>query len=208
MGALIQAVRKLQKTLGYSQTDFARRLGISLRAVGYYESDREPRGDVLRRLYSLAVKHNLQALAKTFADAISEESQGRATPATAEESAYVRAVLSLTRNRDLLPEWKLSADLIGGLEALVRVAPDRDRAAIEEALVELRYHAAPNAEKKIEQLARARSQETGEPLQKAYAHVVYERPDLYAEYLEDRAAAAKGTGFEGSMARGKRKGDK
>jgi hypothetical protein len=63
---------------------------------------------------------------------------------------------------------------------------------------------APTAEQKIEELARARIRETSEPIERARVHIIHERPDLYEDYLDDRAAAAKGTVFESSMTRGKR----
>jgi hypothetical protein len=46
------------------------------------------------------------------------------------------------------------------------------------------------------------SRETNEPIERARVHIIHERP-LYEDYLDDRAAAAKGTSFEGSMTRGK-----
>ena len=181
-----------------------------MRAIANYEKDREPGGEVLRRFASLAARHNLDSLAKIFNDAFAEEIQGRTNPSTAEETAYTQAMLLLLRNRSVFSGWgQVSNEVIAALESLiaeVRKTPSLKAALVkmEEALVELRYHAAPNAEQKIQELARARSDATGEAFEQAYVHVVYERPDLYEEYIEDRAAAAKGTRFESSMHRVRR----
>ena len=165
---------------------------------------------MLRRLGSLAARNGRNDLAKVFYDAFERELRDRTEPSTPEESALVQAVLLLTRNRESAPKLQdISSALIEALELLAESARGRSAKAevarIESALIELRYHAAPNAETKINELARARSNETGEPVEQARGHVILERPDLYADYLEDRAAAAKGTSAERSMARGRRK---
>lgn len=203
MAALVSAVKKLRAALGLTQPAFARRIGVSIRAIANYEKDREPKGEILQRLASLAARHNFNDLAKVFADAFAAEVAALAVAGTAEETAYTRAILFLLRNRSSLPEWKqLSDQIVTTLESLAKNHDGADGAKIEEALVELRYYAAPNAEKKIEEAARSRSKKTGEAFEQAYARILLERPDLYEEYLEDRAAAANGTRFEGSMARG------
>ena len=210
MDSLGPAVKKLRSALGLTQPAFAKRVGLSVRAIANYEKDREPGGEVLRRFASLAARHNLDGLAKIFSDAFAEEIQGRTNPSTAEETAYTGAILLLLRNRSVSSGWgQVSTEVIAALESLVaevRKTPSLRAALVkmEEVLVELRYHAAPNAERKIHELARARSDATGEAFEQAYVHVVYERPDLYEEYLEDRAAAADGTRFEASMHRARR----
>lgn len=210
MDSLGPAVKKLRAALGLTQPAFAKRVGLSVRAIANYEKDREPGGEVLRRFASLAARHSLASLAQIFSDAFAEEIQWRTNPSTAEETAYTQAILLLLRNRNVSSGWgRVSIEVIAALESLVagvRKTPSAKAglAKMEEVLVELRYHAAPNAEQKIHELARARSGETGEAFEQAYAHVVYERPDLYEEYLEDRAAAAKGTRFEASMHRVRR----
>ena len=210
MDSLGRAVKKLRSALGLTQPAFAKRVGLSVRAIANYEKDREPSGEVLRRFASLAARHNLDSLAKIFSDAFAEEIQGRTNPSTAEETAYTRAILLLLRNRSVFSGWRqVSTEVIAALESLIaeaRKTPSLKAALVkmEEVLVELRYHAAPNADQKIHELARARSDATGEAFEQAYVHVVYERPDLYEEHLEDRAAAAKGTRFEASMHRVRR----
>jgi transcriptional regulator with XRE-family HTH domain len=210
MDSLGPAVKKLRSALGLTQPAFAKRVGLSVRAIANYEKDREPGGEVLRRFASLAARHHLDSLAKIFSDAFAEEIQGRTNPSTAEETAYTQAMLLLLRNRSVSSGWgQASTEVIAALESLVaevRKTPSLKAALVkmEEVLVELRYHAAPNAEQKIHELARARSDATGEAFEQAYVHVVYERPDLYEEYLEDRAAAADGTRFEASMHRARR----
>jgi acyl-CoA reductase-like NAD-dependent aldehyde dehydrogenase len=180
-----------------------------VRAVAYYEKDREPSGEILQRLVSLAARHGRDDLAKIFSDALDQELQDKTTPSTPEESAWVQAILLLLRNRSVLPiSRQISTELVAALESLAESArkpsAKMNLAKVEEVLVELRYRIAPTAEQKIEELARARVRETGEPIERARVHIIHERPDLYEDYLDDRAAAAKGTGFESSMARGKR----
>jgi transcriptional regulator with XRE-family HTH domain len=210
MDALVSAVRELRSELGLTQPEFAMRVGLSVRAVAYYEKDRKPSGEILGRFGNIATRHGRNDLAKLFYETLDEELRGKTTPSTPEENAWVQAILLLLRNRAAFPfAQRVSEDLVEALESLARSANARlssaDRAKIEETMIEMRYHAAPNAERKIEELARARSKETGEIFERAYAHIVHERPDLYDDYLEDRAAAAKGTSLELGMARGKRR---
>jgi len=210
MDPLVSAVKRLRAALKLTQPAFAKRVGLSVRAVAYYEKDREPSGEILHRLGSLAARHGRGDLTKVFSDAFSRELQGRTTPSTPEENAWVQALLLLLRNRSLLPvSRRISTELVAALESLAESArkpsAKMNLAKVEEVLVELRYRIAPSAEEKIDELARARVRETGEPVERARIDIIHERPDLYEEYLDDRAAAAKGTGFESSMARGKRK---
>lgn len=211
MDPLVSAVKRLRAELKLTQPAFAKRVGLSVRAVAYYERDREPSGEILQRLGSLAARHGRNDLAKIFSDALGQELQDKTTPSTSEESAWVQALLLVLRNRSLLPvSQKISTELVAALESLAEAARKpsarMNLAKVEEVLVELRYRIAPTAEKKIEELARARARETGEAIGRARIDIIHERPDLYQDYLDDRAAAAKGTGFESSMARGKRKG--
>jgi transcriptional regulator with XRE-family HTH domain len=210
MDALISATKRLRAELGLTQPAFAKRLGLSVRAVAYYEKDRKPSGEILRNLCTLAGRHGRDDLARIFADAYDRELRGRTDPSTPEENAWVRALLLLLRSKSMLPvSQQISKELVAALESLAESArkpsAKMDPTKIEEALVDLRYHVAPNAEGKIEELARVRSTESGESIERARSHIIHERPDLYEDYLEDRAAAAKGTSFEGSMTRGKGK---
>src|ERR1022692_4766670 len=162
MDSLGPAVKKLRSALGLTQPAFAKRVGLSVRAIANYEKDREPGGEVLRRFASLAARHNLDSLAKIFNDAFAEEIRGRTNPSTAEETAYTQAMLLLLRNRSVFSGWgQVSNEVIAALESLVaevRKTPSLKAALVkmEEVLVELRYHAAPNAEQKLQELARAR----------------------------------------------------
>jgi len=90
---------------GDSQRGFANRLGLSLRAVCNYETGRHPSKTVLARLASLAAKQDLHDLAKTFSLAYAAEVKGQLVPGTPEETAWVRAVLALVRNKELLQGW-------------------------------------------------------------------------------------------------------
>jgi transcriptional regulator with XRE-family HTH domain len=209
MDALVSAVKRLRAELKLTQPEFAKRVGVSVRAVAYYEKDRDPSGEILQRLGSLAARHGRDDLAKVFSDAFRRELQDKTTPSTPEENAWVQALLLLLRHRSVRPiSQQISKELVAALESLAESArkpsAKMNLPRVEEVLVELRYRTAPNAEQKIEELARARTRETGEPIERARGHIIHERPDLYEDYLDDRAAAAKGTSFERSMARGKR----
>ena len=210
MDPLVSAVKRLRAELKLTQPAFAKRVGLSVRAVAYYEKDREPSGEILQRLGSLAARHGRNDLARVFSGAFARELEDKTTPSTPEENAWVQALLLVLRNRSVYSvSQQLSTELVAALAALAEAArkpsAKMNLSKIEEVLVELRYRIAPNAEQKIEELARARVRETGEAIERARINVIHERPDLYEDFLDDRAAAAKGTNFESSMARGRRK---
>src|ERR1035438_3518429 len=117
MSPVISAVRKLRAALGLTQPAFANRLGLSIRAIAYYEKEREPNGEILRRLGSLAARNGRDDLAKVFYDAFARETEGKTAPATPQETAWVQAILLLLRNRDTVPSLRqISADAVAALE--------------------------------------------------------------------------------------------
>ena len=67
-----------------------------------------------------------------------------------------------------------------------------------EILVAARYTLLDQPERRLEQLAHERQLKTGNYHQ-AYMQVLNENPQLYVEYQEARARAAKGTMFEKTM---------
>ena len=71
----IEATRELRKHLGVSQQAFANRLGLSIRAVANYESDRTPTGRVLVALSRAAFEQGRMDLHQVFAEAVVAEIQ-------------------------------------------------------------------------------------------------------------------------------------
>lgn len=69
----VEATRELRKHLGDSQQAFANRLGLSIRAVANYESDRTPTGRVLVAMSRLAYKSNRSGLFTVFVSALADE---------------------------------------------------------------------------------------------------------------------------------------
>ena len=70
---LISAVRELRQQLGDSQQAFANRLGLSIRAIAYYEKDRRPTGMALAALGKAAKAAERRDLVNTFMTALSDE---------------------------------------------------------------------------------------------------------------------------------------
>jgi transcriptional regulator with XRE-family HTH domain len=108
-----QATQQLRRHLDDSQQAFANRLGLSIRAIANYESDRTPTGRVLARLETLAVQQGRDDLAAVFRDAINKELGPRVPlgnqPETATEDILVTAVLTVLRDQryaDLRPKLR------------------------------------------------------------------------------------------------------
>jgi hypothetical protein len=135
-------------------------------------------------------------LAQVFSKALSEELHGSVEPMSREEKAWSDAVLALMRNKHLGSWSRLAPRILRSLEKLVRARPHDQQLA--EILVEARYSRTDEAERRLEQLARERQQKTGEYYQ-AYAEVFTENRELFDQYQEARAQAAKGTMFEKTM---------
>lgn len=206
MDDVVSAVRELRKTLGDSQQAFAGRLGLSVRAVANYESNRRPGASVLLGLATLAQQHKLSKLESVFSTAYAQRMKGRIEPTTPEETAWVRATLALLRNRELVPDWATLANgFVAALEHLATAA-QRDRSVktdareLEESLLELRYELNETAERELDRRARERSAQTSESFGKAYAGVLADDPKLYERYQQERADAARGTLFESTLA--------
>src|SRR5690349_11173891 len=70
---LISAVRSVREKLGDSQQTFAGKLGIAIRSLAYYESDRVPRGRTLARLAQLANEAGLKSEEDLFRSAVRNE---------------------------------------------------------------------------------------------------------------------------------------
>jgi transcriptional regulator with XRE-family HTH domain len=70
---LPNAVKALRIALGDTQTQFALRLGVAISTAVRYESTRAPSGDILSKLYWLAVNNGLTDVAQMFHRAVFEE---------------------------------------------------------------------------------------------------------------------------------------
>jgi transcriptional regulator with XRE-family HTH domain len=208
---LKSAIRKFRDRAGFTQQELANRLSITARTVAGYEADREPSPPVLRKLATIASDLGFDDFVKQFSSAYARAMLERTTPANTEEEVVVRAILILMRDKELVPNWgDIFKGMLTGLERLVVDAASgrtksSDVAPIEQAFILLRGLASPSAERKLARLATERSAQTGETYHEAYTAVLLENPNLYEQYLQERAAAAKGTSFEASMAVGKPK---
>jgi transcriptional regulator with XRE-family HTH domain len=202
------SIRDLRSKLGDSQKVFSNRLGISQGAIANYEAGRRPTSAVLNALCRLAANRGFDGLAAAFASAFSEAVRNRTEPTTPEERAWVRVVLALVRNRELVPEWPgLAGSLLTALEGLIATAVTTgseriktDLQELDQAFILARPFARPSAEDELEAKARERSQRTGESHAQAYSEVLLENPDLYTRYLQERADKAEGTSLEPSLA--------
>jgi transcriptional regulator with XRE-family HTH domain len=202
---LKQAVRKLRLTTGESQQSFAQRLGLSMRAIANYEKDRVPNGPALYRLAKLARQVGQPDLAQIFSSALSEEFHEAVEPMTTEEKAWSDAVLALLRNRDLTDWPKVGRFIVGALERLIKTKGDEEVEDLSAVLLEARYRLINTAERQLDELAQARQSQTGGSYHKAYSQVLMENPELYEQFGQQRAEAARGTLFEKSMASSPRK---
>jgi len=70
---LARAVKALRVGLGDTQQKFANRLGIAISTAVRYETNRPPSGEILSRLYWLAVNHGLADVAGMFHRAVFDE---------------------------------------------------------------------------------------------------------------------------------------
>jgi len=197
-----KAVRALRAATGDSQQSFAQRLGLSMRAISNYEKDRVPNGPALYRLAKFARQVGRPDLAQIFSSALSEEFHDAVEPMTTEEKAWSDAVIALLRNKDLTDWSQVSRSIVDALERLVERKDDvEDLAAV---LLEARYMLINKAERQLDNLTKARQGKTGD-YYKAHSEVLLQNPELYEQYLQERAEAARGTPFEKSMASSSRK---
>jgi transcriptional regulator with XRE-family HTH domain len=101
-----KAVRELRSRLGDSQHAFANRLGLTVRAIAFYEKDRVPSGNVLRLLAKVSEQQGFSDLATVFrgwlADDIGSWDPGDLTlklePQTPAEKLWVSSILAVLRN--------------------------------------------------------------------------------------------------------------
>ena len=92
-------------------------------------ASRLPGPDVLDKLINLALKKNHRDLAKTFAVAYAHQMKGRTGPTTALEATWVRVILAVVRNHELIPDWvRIANKLKGAINTVLRAA--RNGAAV------------------------------------------------------------------------------
>jgi hypothetical protein len=185
--------------LGETQQEFASTTGLAISTVVRYELSRAPRGKVLQKFEELARARGLPHLVQVFANA-----QGR--PFDREDLLAMEAFHQLVANRG--QNW-LEGELANLIEAAKTgntklESPEKLSHALkiqylEDLLVKLRLrHTGP--EDLLNILAQQRANTTGETFQQSYAEVLLENPELYQEYLQKRADAAKGTRLEPTLA--------
>jgi transcriptional regulator with XRE-family HTH domain len=194
---LAKAVRDLRSLTGDSQQAFASRLGLSMRAIANYEKDRIPTGRALYQLSILARELDRPDLADGFSSALSAQLKDTVEPLTAEERAWSNALIALLRNKDLI-DWKRVGSSI--VTVLQKLADKREDHNLDAILLEARYRLSGSAESHLESLAKARQVKTGETYEKAYSEVLLANPQLYEQYLQERATAARGTSYAKNMA--------
>src|ERR1700693_3304466 len=124
---------------------------------------------------------------------------------TKEEKVWSEAVLALLRNRDRTDWPRAARGMIRALETLVEQKHEGDTDEFAAILLEARYSLANKAERELGRLTKTRQDDTGETYYEAYSQVLLQNPALYAQYLEQRAAAARGTSLEATMARAEAK---
>jgi len=211
MSDLVSAVKELRGALGDSQQAFANRLGMSLRAIANYEKDREPAGKALYKLQQLALTHGRSDLALTFSKALALEMEWGTDPVM---PVWADAVREIIRNEKLCPGWHHIAELIvKELEHLVSAAKagmtveglltsQADNVALLEGhLIRTRVGLGVPTVRIVEALIDERRREhSDEGAEAALGEIVRQRPELYEKYLLEKAEAANGTGFEGSVA--------
>jgi DNA-binding XRE family transcriptional regulator len=211
MNHLVSAVRELRKALGDSQQAFATRLGMSVRAIANYETDRAPTGRALYKLEQLARANGRYELACQFARALATEMEWAQEP---RQSVWAGVVREIVRNERLCDGWsELAKALARELEKLIAKAKsgmqiesplksqDAAIANLESWLTEARHAVEGSAEKTVERLAQEWLKENrGKTIEQARAAIWIQRPELYSQYQQERADASRGTRFEESLA--------
>jgi transcriptional regulator with XRE-family HTH domain len=203
MDHLVSAVRELRSVVGDTQDAFARRAGLSLRAIANYEKDRPPTAKALVQFARVASQAGRSDLAEIFSQAF--QSQVGDASVDVSDELQQAALTALMSNRG--PDW-----LQKELKALIREArngkplgyplvfhgdrvPNHDMRIeyLEGLLIQLRMRGAESAETVLEDMAKERAARTGETKEKAYLEILMQSPDLYRRYNQERADAAKGT---------------
>jgi transcriptional regulator with XRE-family HTH domain len=211
MDDLVSAVRELRKALGDSQQAFATRLGMSMRAIANYETDRAPSGRALYKLEQLARASGQYELAHKFAQALATEMDWAQE---AGQPVWTGLVRELVRNQKHCAGWPgIAAALVGELETLIAHAksgmqiesPLKSQEAavanLESYLTEARHALEGSAEKTVARLAKEYLKSNPDKtMEQAQAAIWTQHPDLYAQYRQERADAARGTRFEESLA--------
>jgi|SRR5579884_574462 len=199
--SITDAVRRLRQELGDTQQSFAQRTGLAISTVVRYELSRPPRGDALKTFKELAEQHGFTDLARIFAYAMG-------TDIGPETGALHAAITSLWWNRKSLNGWpKLASMLVAQFEELLRLKRNKPE-TVDESIEELetRLHGLRMAvEAKALDLIQSKADDimTASPelsREQALRQAWETNPELYKQYLQERADAARGTQFESSLA--------
>jgi len=185
---LANQIKLLRSLLKCSQPEFARRLGISLRAyINYERGDRKPGAGTLQALARIAERHGHKDMEATFDSAFKRLLDRRSTPVTEDERAWVRIVILLIRKNTF--STQITQAIIKTLQDLImKPEPGATARDVEAALKEAQYYAAGTTEQKLEVLVDQLMIEKGISRAQAYAAIAYERPNLYAQVFEEAKA--------------------
>jgi transcriptional regulator with XRE-family HTH domain len=196
--AVTDAVRRLRLALGDTQQQFASRTGLAISTVVRYELSRPPKGKALEQFRAIAEQNGLNDIARTFAYAMGQ----------APETAAVHAALdSLWWNRQNLTAWPLLAHhMHTAVETLIELKqkqPDsvaESLETLEAQLIHLRSILFGTAVDRMNEAAASiAAKHPSLTWGKAYERALQEQPELYTEYLQERADAAHGTSAEPSL---------
>ena len=143
---LISAVKRLRAKLGDSQQAFANRLGLSIRAIANYESNRRPTGKALAALAKVADAVGETDLANSFLSALGAELGAayappwiREFPITVKDSReyiFMRIAQEMVANPKYFGLWKpfldLTSPIYADLEAQGKLKADQFHQLIEQ----------------------------------------------------------------------------
>jgi transcriptional regulator with XRE-family HTH domain len=183
------SVKQLRLRLKESQQGFAGRLGVSIRAVANYEGGRTPTLAVLFMLANIASREGYQDLADEFSSEYASRLKGSSMPVNDDETAWVRMILALLRNREAVQTWTtIERDVLGAMEDLAAIARSNnnlktDVADLETALAWAKHRLAPEPDVKLRRMAIERSKSTGETFFVAFKNTITENPELYESSL-------------------------
>jgi transcriptional regulator with XRE-family HTH domain len=202
------AVRELRTALGLTQQALADRVGVSARAIANYEKNRTPTLKILYRLAGMATEAGRSDIAQVMNQALARQN----APVDITDPLHHAIIVALYENGGVSWLQKELADLIEvarkgralsypavySLEGI----PDQEAriSSLENLLVELRLRNPGAALELLEEMARARVEQSGETKEAAMTTLLIAHPDLYARYRQERASAVAGTQFESTLA--------
>lgn len=190
MDSLSKLVVEFRNRLGDSQPKFAARLGVSARAIANYDAGRRPTRAVLWKIAKLAEHCGFADLHNIFSNAYFTAMDGLLKPIGRREQAWVRMILAVLRRSGSAADLqKVAESLLAMLETLAldsKQAGGADSEDLRLALAIARSEIFPRAEAKACRRAAWESRATGATRERAYAKVLLDDPELYAEVRAER----------------------